>query len=106
MNPFQSLLSLYSRFGGLHEHLSLKLCSSFDNFCNSTTHNEYGLKAGGLISALEKFSTLFGLKLAYNLVSTAEVSKDLQAKDLTIQETIPSINLASAFYWRQAFSNM
>ena len=64
---------------------------------NSTAH-EYGLKAGGILSSLEKFSTLFGLKLGYTLFSAAEeVSKGLQAKDLTIQEAMSSINLASSF---------
>ena len=38
---------------------------------NSTTHDEYGLKAGGIVSALEKFSTLFGLKLGHILFGTA-----------------------------------
>ena len=68
---------------------------------NSTTHDEYGLKAGGILRALEKFSTHFRLKLGYNLFGTEEVSRGLQAKDLSIQEAISSINLASAFYRRQ-----
>ena len=56
---------------------------------NSTTWDEYGLRAGGILNALEKFSMLFGLKLSYLLLSTGEVvSKGLQAKDLTIQEAI------------------
>ena len=54
-----------------------------------TTHNSYGLTAGGILSALEKFSTISGLKLGYTIFGTAEeVSKGLQAKDLTIQEAI------------------
>ena len=69
---------------------------------NSTTHDEYGLKAGGIVSALEKFSTLFGLKLGHILFGTAEeVSKSLQAKDTTLQQALSTINLASAFYRRQ-----
>ena len=69
---------------------------------NSTTHDEYGLKAGGIVSALEKFSTQFGLKLGHILFGTAEeVSKSLQAKDTTLQQALSSINLASAFYRRQ-----
>ena len=47
---------------------------------HSTTHDEYGLRAGGILSALEKFSTLFGLKLTYTRFSTAEVSKSCQLK--------------------------
>lgn len=47
---------------------------------HSTTHDEYGLRAGGILSALEKFSTLFGLKLTYTHFSTAKVSKSCQLK--------------------------
>ena len=51
---------------------------------NSTTHDEYGLKAAGMLTSLEKFSILFGLKLGYILFAAAEqVSKSLQAKDAT-----------------------
>ena len=32
---------------------------------HATTKDEYGLKAGGLLQSLEKFNTLFGLKLSY-----------------------------------------
>lgn len=31
---------------------------------HATTHDEYGLKASGCLHSLEKFSTLFGLRLA------------------------------------------
>ena len=56
---------------------------------NSTTHDEYGLKAGGIVSALEKLNTLFGLKLGHILFGTAEeVSKSLQAKDTTLQQAL------------------
>ena len=37
-----------------------------------TTCDEYGLKAGGLLRALEQFSALFGLKLSHLLYSTTE----------------------------------
>ena len=54
---------------------------------NVTTRDEYGLKAGGILAALEKFSTLFGLRLGFLLFATAEeVSKGLQAKDTTLQQ--------------------
>ena len=58
---------------------------------NATTRDEYGLKAGGILAALEKFSTLFGLRLAFLLFATAEeVSKGLQAKDTTLQQALAS----------------
>ena len=43
-----------------------------------TTHDEHGLKANGVLAALEKFQTLFGLKLGHLLFRPAEeVSKTL-----------------------------
>ena len=42
---------------------------------NATTHDEYGLKAGGIVAALEKFSTLFGIRLGFLLFATAENPK-------------------------------
>ena len=51
---------------------------------------------------MEKFDTLFGLKLGYLLFGAAEeVSKCLQAKDISLQETLSTVNLASGFYRRQ-----
>lgn len=41
-----------------------------------STHDEYGLKAKGILTAMERFDTLFGLKLGYLLFGAAEeVSK-------------------------------
>ena len=37
-----------------------------------TTHDEYGLKADGILAALDKFEMLFGLKLGHLLFSAAE----------------------------------
>ena len=54
------------------------------------------------MTALETFWTLFGLQLGHVLFAAAEeVSKSLQAKDTTLQEALPAVNLASAFYMRQ-----
>ena len=67
-----------------------------------TTHDEYGLKAYGILHSLEKFETYFGLKLAHLLFGASEqLSKTLQAKDLTLQEALSSVALASSFYKRQ-----
>ena len=58
------------------------------------THDEHGLKAGGVLAALEKFQTLFGLKLGHLLFGPAEeVSKTLQGKDTSIQEAVSAVNL-------------
>ena len=46
---------------------------------NRTTRDEHGLKASGVHAALQKFETLFGLKLGHLLFGPAEeVSKTLQ----------------------------
>ena len=48
---------------------------------HSTTHDEYRLKAGGIVTALEKFDTLFGLQLGHLLFGCEEnTSKVLQEK--------------------------
>lgn len=38
---------------------------------HATTKDEYGLKASGLLKLLEKFDTLFGLMLSYQLFSAS-----------------------------------
>ena len=54
---------------------------------NQTAHDEYGLKAKGIFTAMDKFDTLFGFRLGYLLFGAAEeVSKCLQAKDISLQE--------------------
>ena len=69
---------------------------------HQTTRDEYGLKAAGLLSALEKFSILFGLKLGYVIFGASEtISKTLQRKDTTIQEALSAVNLPNSFYKRQ-----
>ena len=69
---------------------------------HQTTHDEYGFKAAGLLSALEKFSTLFGLKLSYLVFGASEtLSNTLQGKETILQEAISAVNLAKAFYRRQ-----
>ena len=48
---------------------------------NRTTRDEYGLKAGGLLAALDKFQTLFGLKRGHLIFGASEtLSKSLQGK--------------------------
>ena len=69
---------------------------------NHTTHDEYGLRAKGILTTMEKFENLFGLKLGYLLFSAAEeVSKCLQAKNTSLQEALSAVNLASGFFKRQ-----
>ena len=76
---------------------------------NFTTHDEYGMKAGGILASMQKFQTYFGLQLVYNLFRASESlsrslqAKDLsmQAKDLSLQEAVSAGNLAKGFYKRQ-----
>ena len=66
---------------------------------NFTTHDEYGMKAGGILASMQKFQTYFGLQLAYNLFGASEsLSRSLQVKDLSIQEAVSAVNLAKGFY--------
>ena len=63
---------------------------------NQTTHDEYGMKADGILETLLKFQTLFGLQLAYILFGASELlSRGLQAKDLSLQEALSAVNLAT-----------
>ena len=72
---------------------------------NVTSHDEYGVKAGGILSSMEKFSTLLGIELDYLVFGAAEsLSNTLQGKDTSVQEAIATVNLAKSFYkrlWRE-----
>ena len=66
-----------------------------------TTHDEYGQRANGVLSSLDKFDSVFGLKLGYLLFGAAEqLSRALQGKDTTLQEAIAAVNLAMDHYTR------
>ena len=66
---------------------------------NLTTHDEYGMKAGGILASMQRFQTYFGHQLAYTLFGGSEsLSQSLQAKDLSIQEAVSAVNLAKGFY--------
>lgn len=60
-------------------------------------HNEYAAKASGLLTRMEKFDTFFSLKLVYLVFSASEqLSINLQAKDITIQEAVRGARLLTA----------
>ena len=68
---------------------------------HATTHDEYGLKAGGCLQSLEKFTTLFGLKLAHILFCAAEqASLALQKKNICMQDALCAVDAAKAYYGR------
>ena len=66
---------------------------------HQTTKDEYGMKARGVLSSLEKFEVLFGMKLAHFLFSPSEETFTvLQAKDTSFQEAISAVTDTKAFY--------
>ena len=51
---------------------------------------------------MEKFDTLFGIKLGCTLFSASEsLSKSLQSKNITFQEALAAVNLCKDFYPKQ-----
>ena len=76
------------------------LCTVLEEV-NRTGHNEYAMKAGGILRMLENFSTFFGLKLCFLVFSnTEQLSCTLQGKD-TIQEVKGAAMLAESHIRRQ-----
>ena len=66
-----------------------------------TNKDEYGLKAGGLLHSLEKFSTLFGLELSHLLFSASEqVSLTLQTKNIALHDALSAVDAAKKFFKR------
>ena len=54
-----------------------------------------------MLSSLDKFDSVFGLKLGYLLFGAAEqLSRTLQGKDTTLREAITAANLAKNHYTR------
>lgn len=77
------------------------LCTVLEEV-NNTGTDEYAMKAGGFLRMMEKFSTLFGLKLCYMVFSSTEqLSRTLQGKDTTIQEAKGAALLAESHLKRQ-----
>ena len=69
---------------------------------NEEGRNEYAMMAGGILNAMEKFCTFFGLHLSHLVFSaTEQLSLSLQGKDTTIQEAIQASNLAIKYLERQ-----
>ncbi|KAL5503223.1 hypothetical protein EMCRGX_G010140 [Ephydatia muelleri] len=66
---------------------------------HSTTKDEYGLKAGGIVTALEKFDMFFGLQLGHLLFGAAEnTSIVLQRKDISVQEAFSAVNVTTSLF--------
>ena len=68
---------------------------------SETSHDEYGVKAKGILTLMEKFSTFFGIELGYLILGAAEsLSRTLQYKEITFQEVMAAVTLAKSFYKR------
>ena len=63
-----------------------------------TCYDDYGRRANGLLTQLEKFDTYFGLKLAHLLFSgTEQTSINLQSKNTSVQEALSCAELARSY---------
>ena len=69
---------------------------------NSESYDDYGRRAGEVLSLLRQFDTFFGLNLSHLIFSaTEQTSRALQAKDISVQEALNAVNLTVAFLKRQ-----
>ena len=75
------------------------LCTVLEDV-NSTGHDEYAMKAGGILRMLENFATLIS-NCFMVFSSTEQLSCTLQGKDTTIQEAKGAAILAESHLRRQ-----
>ena len=63
-----------------------------------TSYGEPSQKASGLISLMDKFSTYFGLRLSHSIfAATEQLSRTLQAKDISAQEATIAVAKTASF---------
>ena len=56
---------------------------------NVESHDDYGRRAGGVLSLPQRFDTFFGLHLSHLIFSaTEQTSRSLQAQDTSVQEAL------------------
>ena len=66
------------------------------------SYDDYGRRAHGILSQLERFDTYFGLKLSFLVFSaTEQASKPLQYKNTTVAEALSAAKMAQNFLSRQ-----
>ena len=59
------------------------------------SHDDYGRRANGILSQLQRFDTFFGIKLSYLIFSaTEQTSVNLQKKDTSVQEALACAEVA------------
>ena len=77
------------------------LCKLLDEI-HESSRDEFSVKAGGLLTHLEKFGTYFGLKLSFVVFgATEQLSRTLQGMDTMIQEAKSAALLAISHLKRQ-----
>ena len=66
---------------------------------NSTSLDEYGAKAGGVLAQLHTFDTYFGFKLSHLVFfATEQLSFFLQTKDVSLQEALCQAAVVVMFF--------
>ena len=77
------------------------LLEALDNISNES-HDDYGRRANGILTQLERFDTFFGLKLSHLVFSaTEQTSNALQGKNTTVQEALKAASMAKSYLTRQ-----
>ena len=62
---------------------------------NTTSHDDYGRRSGGVMTQLELFQTYFGFRLCHLVFAiTEEVSLFLQSKNIMLQDAVGQVNVA------------
>ena len=62
---------------------------------NTTSHDDYGRRSGGVMTQLELFPTYFGFRLCHLVFAiTEEVSLFLQSKNIMLQDAVGQVNVA------------
>ena len=69
---------------------------------SAESHDDYGRRANGILTMLDKFSVYLGLKHSFLVFgATEQVSRTLQARDTTLQEALVAVNTGKLFLQRQ-----
>lgn len=67
-----------------------------------TSNGEASQKTSGLLSLMDKFTTYFGLRLSHSIFApTEQLSRTLQAKDISAQEATTTVTKTASYLKRQ-----
>lgn len=80
--------------------------SSLMTQLNEESHDETGRKAGGILAVLDKFSTFFGLHLAFMCFSPIEqLSRTLQTVNISLEDAQKAVAVTRSFIQRKRSDN-